>query len=128
MVEGIGIGIVEIRRLKRVLTNRPASLHRWFSEDELERTLRRKRAAEDLAGRYACKLAVRSAVAGRLPDGARLPLNQILTSNDPLGKPLATLADEAAVRLRLPSDGALQVSITHAREWAAAVATLSLEV
>lgn len=125
MVEGIGIGIVEIRRLERVLACRPASLRRWFSAGELERTLRRKRAAEDLSGRFACKLAVRSAVGARLSAGGWLPLNQILTSNDELGKPLVALSDEAAHRLGLASARSLQVSITHAREWAAAIAVLS---
>jgi holo-[acyl-carrier-protein] synthase len=122
----VGIAIIEIARIQRVLDNRSHSLGRWFTGAELERISRRARAAEELAGRFACKLAVRSTLEGHLPDRERIRLYEVVTLNDPLGKPLVLLSDRLATLLAgaLGSGTEVHVSITHARDYAAAVAVI----
>lgn len=127
MVDGVGMALVEIARIERVLEGRRGWFRHWFAEEELQRAFRRVRAAEELSGRFACKLAVRQALQRRIPPGARIALSEIVTSNDALGKPLVTLTGSTA---RWASDGSdseacLHVSITHTRDTAAAIAVLS---
>ena len=123
MVQGTGISIVEIARIERVRVERPRWLRHWFCSEELDRSGRRARPQEELAGRFACKTAVRAALLPQLATGAWLPLNQIVTYNDALGKPLVRLSDNAASLFGRKIEASdIHVSITHARDYAAAVA------
>ena len=124
MIDGVGIGIVEISRIGRAVAGRPESIRRWFTGEEWDRACSRVRKVEDLASRYACKQAVRNALDRHRCYGARILLSNIITSNDSLGKPLAALTGEAATRAGIEpgSTREIQVSITNSRDWAAAVA------
>ncbi|HET6382727.1 MAG TPA: hypothetical protein VFJ58_04980 [Armatimonadota bacterium] len=126
MIQAVGIGMIEIARLQRVLDTRPSFLSRWFSDEEMEKAGRRARAAEDLSGRYACKLAVRSCLRTRLDSQTRLI--DIATANDSLGKPTVMLSAPLADRAAKGFGGifSIEVSITHSRESAAAIAILTL--
>ena len=123
-MEGIGLSTVEIARMKTALDRRPSWVWKWFSPEEKERAIGRARIEEELAGRYACKMAVRRALIGHMPHGFRIPLQAIVTSNDPKGKPLVYLTDEYAQL----AEGrfVFHVSITHSRDLAAAIAVLSV--
>jgi phosphopantetheinyl transferase (holo-ACP synthase) len=101
--------------MQRICERRPKSLCLWFRPEEMEgSTPGSQRKASSLAGRYACKIAVRSALNDR---NIRSSLRSIVVSNDPLGRPLVRVLD-------LASEIPLWVSITHSREWAAAVAVV----
>lgn len=126
MVQGTGISMVEIVRIKRVLERRASWLCRWFCEEEMTRSARRARPEEELAGRFACKTAVRAALQSAIGQETWIALYEVVTLNDALGKPLVRL-DGAALALmnRAVPDGTLHVSITHARDYAAAIAVFT---
>jgi holo-[acyl-carrier protein] synthase len=111
---GIGIDLLEIGRLERALKRRPRLAERLFTHDELAHARSRRRPGRHLAARFAAKEAALKALGG----GA-LPLREI----EVIG------GDDEAPRLRLHGRAAalagergvaLQVSLTHSQELAAA--------
>jgi holo-[acyl-carrier protein] synthase len=112
---GIGIDLIEIERLERALERRPALAERVFSAAELAHARRRRRPGRHLAARFAAKEAALKALG---IGGLRLHEVEVEGGED------------EAPRLRLHGSAAesaategleLSVSLTHAREIAAAV-------
>lgn len=112
---GIGIDLLEIRRLEEALERRPALAERLFTDSERAYAGSRRRPARHLAARFAAKEAAVKAlgagplapreveVTGSVRDAPRLRLH---------GR-AAAVATEQGVALR--------VSLTHSRELAAAI-------
>ena len=107
----VGIDLVDIGRLERALTRRPNLAHRLFTPQELEYAHRHHRPAQRLAARFAAKEAVTKALA--LPYLS--PLDIEVHSGAP---PTVTLTGIAAA-----PGLEVDISLTHEREIAAAVAT-----
>jgi holo-[acyl-carrier protein] synthase len=114
----VGIDILEIERIERALERRPRLAERLFTDGEREYANARARPARHLAARFCAKEAVAKALELR----AWSPRDVEVVVGDG-GAPRVHLSGRAAERA-----GALgvevRVSLTHAREVAAAVAML----
>ena len=113
MASGIGIDLLEIRRLERALKRHPRLAQRVFTEAELAYAGSRPRPGRHLAARFAAKEAVVKALG--LSDGLGLREVEIVAGEPPAVR-LSGRAAEAAGGERI------EVSLTHSREFAAAVA------
>jgi holo-[acyl-carrier protein] synthase len=114
-VPGIGIDVIEIERLERALERRPRLAKRLFSSAELEFASARPRPGRHLAARFAAKEAAVKALG---LGGLRLAEIEVVGGG--LEPPRLVLHGSAAEAAR--RDGlALDVSLSHSREIAAAV-------
>ena len=112
---GVGIDLIEIGRMERALERRPRLAERLFTAAELEYAGARARPARHLAARFAAKEAVVKALG--LKGGLGLAEIEVLAGAPPSVR-LSGRAAEAAAGRRL------DISLTHSRETAAAVALL----
>jgi holo-[acyl-carrier protein] synthase len=110
---GVGIDLLEIRRLERALERHPRLAERIFSETELRHAAGRARPGRHLAARFAAKEAVVKAI-GR-PGGMALREIEVV-GPDPPSVRLSGAAAEAA------AGEPIKISLTHSRDFAAAVA------
>lgn len=113
MCSGVGIDLLEIERLERALQRHPRLAKRVFSDGEREYAAARARPARHLAARFAAKEAVVKALG--LKGGFGLGEIEVLAGEPPVVR-LAGHAAEVAAGRRI------DVSLTHSRDFAAAVA------
>lgn len=113
MGSGVGIDLLEIDRLERALQRYPRLAERIFSDGEREYAMARARPARHLAARFAAKEAVIKALG--LSGGFGLREIEVVEGEPPTVR-LAGRAEEAASGRRV------EVSLTHSRDFAAAVA------
>lgn len=109
MVVGLGIDLVEVSRIRRAMEN-PRFVYRILTDYEREIC----NTPAKVAGRWAAKEAIYKAV------GIPLHWHDIEVVNDELGAPRAIIRSHQFDSKRLR----LNVSITHERGHAAAVAVL----
>jgi holo-[acyl-carrier protein] synthase len=112
---GIGIDLLEIERLERALERHPRLADRVFTEAELAYARERARPGRHLAARFAAKEAVVKALGTA---GFGLREIEILAGEPPRVRLEGKAAAAAAGR-------EVNVSLTHSRESAAAVALVS---
>lgn len=112
MIIGIGIDMIELRRMARNI-DRDAFIHRVLTPEERElfKPLRGKRKTEFLAGRFSAKEAYAKARGTGL--GKFLSLQDISIINDEFGKPV--LRDRKA-----EANQNIHLSITHTDDYAGA--------
>lgn len=113
MARGIGIDLLEVDRLGRALERYPRLAERVFTAAEREYAESRRRPAMHLAARFAAKEAVVKALG--LSGGFGLKEIEIVAGEPPTVR-LSGRAAEAA------EGQDVQVSLTHSRDFAAAVA------
>jgi holo-[acyl-carrier protein] synthase len=116
MAAGIGIDLLEIDRLERALARHPRLADRVFTDAEREYAAARARPARHLAARFAAKEAVVKALG--LSGAFGLGEVEVLAGEPPTVR-LSGRASEAAAGERI------EVSLTHSRDFAAAVAVKS---
>ncbi len=115
MAAGVGIDLLEIRRLERALERHPRLAERVFSEAERAYAAARARPGRHLAARFAAKEAVVKA----LGHSGGLGLGEVeVLAGEPPRVRLSGRAAEAA------AGAPIEVSLTHSRELAAAVAVV----
>ena len=110
---GVGIDLLEIDRLERALQRHPRLAERIFSEAERRYAAARARPARHLAARFAAKEAVVKALGLRGGFGLR---EIEIVAGEPPSAHLAGRAAAAAAGDRV------KISLTHSRDFAAAVA------
>jgi holo-[acyl-carrier protein] synthase len=110
---GLGIDLLEIGRMERALERHPRLARRIFTDAELAYAAERGRPARHLAARFAAKEAVYKALGAG--EGFGLREIEVLAGEPPRVR-LSGRAAEAAAGRRV------DVSLTHSREFAAAVA------
>ena len=110
---GVGIDLLEIDRLERALARRPGLAERVFTAQEREYAAARARPGRHLAARFAAKEAVVKALGAR--GGFALRDIEVLAGEPPTVR-LSGRAAAAAGGRRI------EISLTHSREHAAAVA------
>jgi holo-[acyl-carrier protein] synthase len=121
MITGIGVDIVEVRRMERWLGN-SALLNRFFNQEELSFALSRKNsAAQTLAARFAAKEAFGKALGSGL---AEIELKDIIVINDDKGKPDIKLTGTAQKMFEKSGADKTHLSLTHERENAIAMIVL----
>jgi holo-[acyl-carrier protein] synthase len=110
MIAGIGLDIVEIKRIENLLHRQTTFAQRVLTANELEifQSLSPKRQSEYLAGRFAAKEAFSKAYGTGI--GTELSFHDIEIQYDENGKPMIVKPFKEGVHL----------SITHSREFAAA--------
>jgi holo-[acyl-carrier protein] synthase len=110
---GVGIDLLEIDRLERALRRHPRLAERVFTPAERDYAAARARPARHLAARFAAKEAVLKALGAG--DSLGLGEIEVLGSAPPKVRLSGRAAEVAAGR-------SVEVSLTHSREFAAAVA------
>lgn len=113
MAAGVGIDLLEIDRLERALERRPRLAERVFTVAEREYAAGRARPGRHLAARFAAKEAVVKALG--LRGGFGLREIEVLAGEPPRVR----LAGRAAAAA---GDREIEISLTHSRDYAAAVA------
>jgi len=113
MASGVGIDLLEIERLEGALERHPRLAERVFTEAERAYAAARARPGRHLAARFAAKEAVVKALG--LGGGFGLPDIEIVAGEPPRVS-LTGRAAEAA------GGGRVEISLTHSRDFAAAVA------
>ena len=110
---GVGIDLLEIDRMERALERHPGLAERVFTAAEREYAASRARPGRHLAARFAAKEAVVKALG--LSGGFGLREIEVLAGEPPTVR----LAGRAAAAA---GDRRVEISLTHSRDNAAAVA------
>lgn len=113
MAAGVGIDLLEIDRLERALRRHPRLAERIFTAAERSYAAARARPARHLAARFAAKEAVLKALG--LSQGLGLREIEVVGGKPPRIRLTGRAAEAAAGRH-------IEVSLTHSRDFAAAVA------
>jgi holo-[acyl-carrier protein] synthase len=121
MITGIGIDIVEIKRMEHWLNN-PKLLDRFFHSDELNIAFSKgKSAAASLAARFAAKEAFGKALGTGL---ANIALKDIIIDNRENGKPYIKVTGTAQEALKKTGADKIHISLSHEKENAIAMIVL----
>lgn len=121
MIKGLGTDIIEIGRIDKAISRYgPKFLNRLFTLKEQEYCLKHKMSSRHFAGRFAAKEAIVKA----LGKGISKDINwlDIEILNDPHGKPCVTFSNTFTSKF---STTEVQISISHCKEYATAVAILN---
>ncbi len=119
-VGSVGLDVIEIERIRRALDRYPAFRERCFTDAERAYCESRKNPAQSFAGRFAGKEAVGKAIG--LGVARLFAWREIEIVGRP--KPSVTLHGRAAERARSVGARQIDLSMTHSRELAAAVAVV----
>jgi holo-[acyl-carrier protein] synthase len=118
-MNGVGIDLLEIERLERALARRPRLAERLFTDGERAYAQTRARPAMHLAARFCAKEAVAKALS--LREWSWRDIEVVGGGDAPPEVRLAGTAAERAGELA----AAVEISLTHTRGMAGAVAVLS---
>jgi holo-[acyl-carrier protein] synthase len=113
----VGVDVIEIERIRKAL-DRPGFRERCFTEAERSYCDSKKNPAESYAARFAGKEAVGKA----LGCGVLFTWREIEIVGRP--KPSVSLSGKTAAWAEKVSAGLIELSMTHSRELAAAVAVV----
>jgi holo-[acyl-carrier protein] synthase len=129
---GIGTDLVDIRRIEHLVNKSGESfIQRVFAPSEQEQALGRSEGPRRFAF-YATRFAAKEACAKALGTGIRDGINfqDIVVSNDALGKPILTLYNKTEERLRALSGGRrsrIDLSLSDEYPMCLAFVTISME-
>lgn len=125
MIAGVGVDIVEIRRIETAMNRTSGFLEKIFTDSELKHLKSRNLRPEYIAGRFAAKEAVSKA----LGTGFRsFNFKDIIVENTDLGKPIVTLSGNADLIAKKMGEYNLQLSISHGEDNAIAYAILEVRL
>lgn len=117
MIYGIGNDIIEISRIKKALEN-PKFRERIFTSEEIKQIIEKGDRVESYAGRFSAKEAIAKAFGTGIRD---FNFSDIEILNDSFGKPIAKLKNELG---KMFKGFKIEVSISHCREYATAIAII----
>ena len=121
MILGIGIDIVEIRRIKKIMERNQVFLHKIFNEEEIEYFRARTLRNEYIAGSFAAKEAISKA----LGTGFRgFGFKDIIITRNSLGKPEIVLRGRAKEIALKKGKYIFHLSISHGVDSAIAYAVM----
>lgn len=119
MIHGIGIDVVEVGRIEAAISNLgDAFLERLFTEREREYCGKQKRPALHYAARFAAKEAVSKALGTGI--GGQAGWLDMEVERAESGAPKMVFSGNAADFLATQGISEVQVSLSHAKEYAAA--------
>jgi holo-[acyl-carrier protein] synthase len=123
MIRGIGTDIVEIKRIKNIISrNEKTFIDKIFTENEIRESEKRTPAFEYFAGRWAAKEATAKALGCGI--GVYCEWKDIETSNGANGKPHITLTGRAVKTAEKILADRIHVSISHEKDYACAFVVL----
>ena len=121
MILGIGIDLVEIRRIEESIQG-DAFLRKVFTQGEVQSVARYWNKAEHLAGKFAVKEAFMKAIGAGIRQ--EVWFTQIEVLNNESGQPHVKVTGEAEKRFRQMGATQVHVSISHSIGMAVAVVIL----
>lgn len=124
MIFGVGIDIVEIRRIKEVLEEHSNFLEKNFSKNEMEYFKRRNLRPEFIAGRFAAKEAVSKALGTGF---SGFEIKDIEIDRTASGKPTVVLKGKAKLIAQKYGEYKIHVSISHGLDSAVAYAVMEVD-
>lgn len=125
MILGVGVDIVEIRRIKEALDRNDNFIDKLFDKTEIEYLKTRNLRPEYVAGRFAAK----EAVAKALGTGFRgFNFKDIVIDRTALGKPVVVLKGKAKLMAQKQGGRRFHISISHGEDNAIAYAVLESSV
>ncbi len=113
MIIGVGVDIIEVKRIQNLAEKSPRFLKRVFTAEEIEYSEGKKNKFQHLAARFAAKEAFFKAL------GKKIKWTDVGIDNLPSGKPELDLK----IRESFPFDKA-HVSISHLQDYAIAFVIL----
>ena len=122
VVVGIGVDIVEVRRITQALQGGDAMAKRVFTKAELDYCWDRKNRYQHFAGRFAAKEAALKALGTGWQEGIRWKDVEVVPGER--GKPEVNFYGKAKEFLEASGAKRAIVTITHAREYAVAAVVL----
>lgn len=123
MIVGVGVDIIEIRRIKAALEKNKNFLQRVFTNDEIRYLEGRNLRPEYVAGRFAAKEAISKA----LGTGFRgFDFKDIIIESTTLGKPIVVLKGKAKLIAKKEGEYNIHLSISHGEDNAIAYAVLEV--
>ena len=117
----VGVDLIEIERIRRALDRHPGFRQRVFTEAEIAYCESRPNPAQHYAARFAGKEAVGKALGFGV--ARAFAWKDIEVTGRP--KPSVTLSGRVAAWAEKVGAGAIDLSMTHSRELASAVAVVS---
>lgn len=121
MITGVGVDIVEIRRIKEAVERNDNFIDKLFNKEEVDYMKSRGMRPEYIAGRFAAK----EAVAKALGTGFRgFSFKDIVIDRTALGKPIVVLKGKARVIAQKSGDYKIHLSISHGEDSAIAYAMI----
>jgi len=122
VVVGLGIDIVEVRRISQALQGGDTMAKRVFTPSELEYCLGRRNRYQHFAGRFAAKEAALKALGTGWQYGIRWQDVEVVVGE--MGKPELNFHGRAKEILESRGARSAFVTITHASEYAVAAVVL----
>ena len=123
MIIGTGIDIIEIERVRMMHERFGPRFHdRVFLQGEIEYCLRQADPAPHLAARFAAKEAISKALGTGI--GAQLSWHDMEVQREVSGRPMAILHGKGTSLLQKLGGMEIQLSLSHTRGQAAAMAVL----
>jgi holo-[acyl-carrier protein] synthase len=124
MIKGIGIDIIEIKRIQEILAKdlNQRFINRVFNPSEKQYCEPKAKKAQHYAVRFAGKEALLKALGSGLRQG--ISWHDIEFSNDQAGKPIAECSGQAKLKLVQLNVIKIHVSFSHSEEYATAVVIL----
>lgn len=117
----VGTDIISVGRVGRLVASRGSEfLTRWFTDDEISYCAGKADPAQHYAARLAAKEAVLKVV--RVEWDGPIPYKHIEISAEPSGAPRVFLSGRVEEAAELVGLGAIEVSLSHCRDYAVAVA------
>lgn len=122
MVIGVGVDIVEIRRISQALMGSRSMAKRVFTEKEIAYCGQGKTQYQHYAGRFAAKEAALKALGTGWQGGIRWTDVEVVPGS--CGKPELCLYGKARELFQKAGASRAMLSITHSKEYAVAVVVL----
>jgi holo-[acyl-carrier protein] synthase len=120
---GVGIDIVEVKRMERAINRKNNFLKHIYSEEELRLSERGKFRAQELAGRFAVKEAFFKAIKTGWRKGVRF--QDVIVLNESSGAPYLILDGKTKEFAQSLGVKEIFVSISHVTELAVAVVIIT---
>lgn len=119
MITGVGIDLIEVKRLSMKINKDSGFKELIFSKNEIEYCESKTNKFQHYAARFAAKEAFFKALGTGWMDGTSF--NEVEITNDPSGKPTLTLLNATQKKLIPLGVIKILVSLTHLGEMASAV-------
>jgi holo-[acyl-carrier protein] synthase len=124
LIIGVGVDIVEIRRIKEAISKHANFIDRMFSKNEIEYLKSRNLRPEFVAGRFAAKEAVVKALGTGF---SGFEFKDIEIDRTAAGKPLVVLKGKAKLIAQKYGNYKIHVSISHGIDNAIAYAVMEVD-
>ena len=119
MAVGVGVDIIEVKRIEKLITNSNRFKLRVYTEKEIEYCEARKNSTQNYAARFAAKEAFLKAIGTGWRKG--VAFREIEVVNDEIGKPEIVLHGKTRIIAEEKPIKSIQVSLSHVKELAVAV-------